>query len=164
MDRTLALWTSIAPRVRRAIENADTFRDGYPASSGGAGGSGESRTQRIAERHVDKGDPHGALHREMERVVERLADLVDRLAPSNAAADHLASKASDACPAGRCESCFRDGGHLSPTRTAGSRMCRWCEETARTLALDLPPLMLVQRHNRGQRITDRDVRIATAGR
>lgn len=164
LNPTLVLWNKIRPRVERAIRNADTFRDGFPTEAGAIGSGGESRTQALAERHLDKGDRHGDLHRDLERTVARLADLVDRLAPSNKAADHLASQASDACPPGCCESCFRDGGHRTPSRTPGSKLCKWCQNWCYELGGDMPPLMLVQRHNRGQRITDRDIRTATGGR
>ena len=163
LDRTLLLWQNIRPRVERAITNSSTFLDGYP-SGGTASSSGSGdRTGTLATRHAEN-DPHGALRRDLEKWVRDGANLIDRLAPSNAAADHLATKASDDCPPGCCESCFRDGGHRTSARTTGSRMCKWCQNLAATLAQDMPPLMLVQRHNRGQRITDRDVRAATGGR
>lgn len=177
LDRTLELYRAISPRVTRAITNSATFQDGYP-TGGGSGGSGpaDHRTAETALVHAygredpETGkmtgprDPHGADRKALEATIQRLADLVDRLAPSNKAQDHLATQASDACPPGCCESCFRDGGHRSPTKNPGGKMCKWCLDYARELKADMPPLMLVQRHNRGQRITDRDIRAATGGR
>lgn len=163
LDRTLLLWQNIRPRVERAIANSSTFLDGYPSGGTSSSSGSGDRTGTLATRHAE-GDPHGALRRDLEKWVRDGANLIDRLAPSNAAADHLATKASDDCPPGCCESCFRDGGHRSPTRTEGSRMCLWCEKTSRGLNLPAPPLMLVQRHNRGQRISERDIKAATGGR
>ena len=159
-DRTLLLWRHTRPRVEQAITNAVTFLDGYPAGSGGRSTDPEqSRTMTLALNHVDKGDTHGALHADLERTIRHLADLVDRLAPNTKAQSHLASQATDTgCPEGWCESCWRDNHHHSPTRSPGGRMCRWCEDAARHLGVDLPPLTLVAKHNRGQRITDRDLR------
>lgn len=180
VDDTLAVYQSYAPRAQRAIANAATYLDGYPsgADSSGAIGVGDSRTMLLGLRHAygnektrDDGtvvmsgpdDRHGALHRKVKAWVDAGADLVNQLAPNQKTADHLATKADDVCPAGSCVSCWRDGGHRSQTRKPGGRMCLWCEKTARNLDVDMPPLMLVQRHNRGQRITERDVRLATGG-
>ena len=164
LDPTRALWDKIAPRVSRAIDNSSTFLDGYPTgSSSSASGSGD-RTGTLAARHIGNGDRHGDARRELERAITQLAHLVDRLAPSNAAADHLATKASDACPPGCCESCFRDAGHRTQARTTGSKLCRWCADTARSLNMDLPPISLVRTYHVRGRITTADVRRATGGR
>lgn len=163
LDRTLLLWQNIRPRVERAIANSSTFLDGYPSGGTSSSSGSGDRTGTLATRHAES-DPHGALRRDLEKWVRDGANLIDRLAPSNAAADHLATKASDACPPGCCESCFRDGGHRSPTKNPGGKMCKWCQDYARELNMDMPPVMLVLRHNRGQRITDKDIRTATGGR
>ncbi len=163
LDPLHVLWRHIAPRVPRAIANSSTWLDGYP-SGGGSTNSRGDRTSTVAERHLDLGDHHGAQRRELERAILRVADLVDRLAPTLATADHLATKTSDTPPSGSCESCWRDAGHRSPTRDPGGRLCRWCADMARHLNADTPPLVLVQRHTRGQRVTDRDIRAATGGR
>jgi hypothetical protein len=165
LDRTLELYKQVAPRVERAIVNSVTFLDGYPTGSSASGSDNEGgRTAIVATSHVEKGDKHGHLKAELDKCIAQLADIVDKLAPSNKAADHMASQASDQCPPGYCESCFRDNGHHTPSKNPGGRMCKWCQNLARTLTVDLPPIVLVQRHNRGQRITDRDVRTATGGK
>jgi len=161
-DPTLILWRRICPRIEAAITNSATFLDGYPNGSSGAvsGSSDESRTQALALSHVTDGDHHGQLRRRLERQIVALADLVDALAPSSAALAHLASKADtgDGPPSGWCASCWRDGGHYSPTKNAGGELCRWCADAARHMDLPMPPLALVRKHNRGQRISDRDLR------
>ena len=48
-------------------------------------------------------------------------------------------------------------GSMEPTRTGGSRLCRWCEDLARTLKVSEPPAELVEKLARGQRITTGDV-------
>lgn len=172
-DRTLELYQRIAPRITRAITNSHTFLDGYP-TGGNASGDGTSRTEALGLAHAHgneqpdgnmtgPNDPHGAARRKLERCIEQLADLVDQLAPSNRAEDHLRTHASDECPTGCCQSCWRTGTR-TPAKTTGGRMCRWCYDTARALDMDEPPRMLVDRHTRGLRITDRDVRAATGGK
>jgi hypothetical protein len=154
------LWARTQPRVTRAIRNAHTWLDGHPTGTGsGSGGTGD-RTGTLAARHATHGDPHGDLRRDLERTISRLADLVDRLAPTNRAAAHLATQADDTCPTDCCESCFRDGGHRTPKRNDGGRLCRWCQDIARTIGADQPPLALVEKHHRGRRITERDINIA----
>lgn len=158
-DPTLILWRRILPRVEQAISNSSTFLDGYPTGANAGSGDG-SRTEALACAHVDHGDHHGQLRRRLERQIVALADLVDALAPSSAALAHVASKADqgDGPPAGWCESCWRDNHHHSPTKNPGGSLCRWCGDAARHLDLPMPPLPLVRKHNRGQRITDRDLR------
>lgn len=162
-DPILVLWGKVGPRVERAIANSKTYLDGYPSGSGTLGAGGESRTERLAERHLDKGDRHGEQRRQLERAILQLAGLVDQLAPSNAATLHLATKANDVCPSGCCESCWRVGTR-SPTKNPGGAMCRWCGDMARGLELDMPPVLLVEKHAQGKQVTDRDVRLATGGK
>lgn len=163
LDRTLQLYQHIRPRIERAITNSATFRDGYPAGGTGTSSGTGDRTGQTAARHLDNGDTHGQLRRDLERCVARLADLVDQLAPSNKALDHLATLASDACPPSCCQACW-DTGTRTPTKNPGGVLCRWCGDTARALNMDAPPRALVDKHNRGLRITDRDVRQATGGK
>lgn len=177
LDRTLLLWQNIRPRVERAIANSSTFLDGYP-SGGSSGGSGpaDHRTAETALVHAygredtETGkmtgahDPHGADRKALEQTIKRLADIVDRLAPSNAAADHAAMKTSDVCPPGCCTSCFRDGGAHERARTPGSKLCRWCADVARSLEMDQPPIALVRTYRMRGRITNADVRAATGGK
>jgi hypothetical protein len=173
LDRTLALYERIRPRITRAITNSATFLDGYP-TGGNASGDGTSRTEALGLAHAygnekengamtGPNDAHGATRRQLERCIDQLADLVDQLAPSNKAADHLRTSASDACPDGCCQPCWRTGTR-TPTKNPGGRMCRWCNDTARALDMDEPPHVLVDKHTRGVRITDRDVRMATGGK
>lgn len=173
-DPVLITFQAYAARVQRAIHASGVHVDGYPTGASGSG-DGTSRTEALGTRHAygteveEDGpmtgphDPHGAQRRAMERWVERGADLVAQLAPSNKAGDHLRSQASDACPPSCCQSCW-DTGTRTPTKNPGGVLCRWCGDTARALGLDAPPRSLVDKHNRGLRITDRDVRSATAGR
>jgi hypothetical protein len=163
LDRTLELYERIRPRITRAITNSATFLDGYPTGGTASGDNEGGRTAILATAHIEHGDSHGQLRRDLERCIDRLADLVDQLAPSNRAADHLRTAASDECPTGCCQSCWRTGTR-TPAKTTGGRMCRWCYDTARALDMDEPPRMLVDRHTRGLRITDRDVRAATGGK
>lgn len=156
LDPLHQLWQRTHPRVTRAIDNSATFLDGHPTGSSGPGGISD-RTGTLAVNHATRGDTHGELRRDLARTLDRLARLVDQLAPTNRAAAHLATQASDVCPAGCCESCFRDGGHRTPTRREGGKLCRWCQDMARIQGRDMPALSLVEKHNRGQRITDRDV-------
>lgn len=167
LDRTLELYQRIAPRITRAITNSHTFLDGYP-TGGTASGDGTSRTEALGLAHAHgneqpdgnmtgPNDPHGAARRKLERCIEQLADLVDQLAPSNRAADHLRTAASDECPTGCCQSCWRDHGHREPARTEGSRLCKWCAEWANELGTDMPYMTLLRLRHQGKRITQRDV-------
>lgn len=181
LNPTLTLWRAVQPRVDRAIRNAADGRDGYPTGSTGGSSGSSDRTGTLALRHVHGGgcrqcddegcehcpppkphDPNGGLHRELERTIAKLANLVDALAPNNAATEHLrASTPESERRPDECESCWRDGGYRAKTRREGGRLCRWCEDVARDLNVDVPPLMLVELRHQGKRITDRDVRIAT---
>lgn len=178
LDPSLELWrTVIATRAERAIRNSALFLDGYPAGGSGGGISTESggRTETLGLKHAyghevkedgpmsGPDDKHGALRRRIERWVREGADLCDHLAPSNRAQSHMQTLASDACPSGCCESCWRVG-TKTPTRNPGGRLCRWCGDMARTLDMDDPPRMLVEKHAQGRVITDRDVRLATGGK
>lgn len=171
LDRTLVLIDEVLShgRLRRAVVNMGDGCDHHPSSGGGGGsskGSHSDPTGRLVERHTEPWgvDRAAADKQRADRLVRELADLVKDWAPSNKATAHMATQASDSCPPGSCESCHRDGGHRTPARTTGSRMCKWCENWARELSVDMPPLMLVERHHQGRKITDKDVRIATAGR
>lgn len=59
-----------------------------------------------------------------------------------------------------CRSCWRDGKYHEPvTRRANGTpyyrgLCRWCGQLARDLGTTLPPLELVERRHRGERITE----------
>jgi hypothetical protein len=160
LDPTLAVYRSIAMRIERAIRIAADARDGYPSGGSGAAGGTSDRTGTIAVRHVDGGDRHGEFYADLERAVMRLADLVNRAAPNNRASEHLAASTPEAARRpDECPSCWRDGGYRAKVRADG-RMCRWCDDWARELKADMPPLMLVELHHQGRRITDRDVRIA----
>ena len=163
LDRTLLLWQNIRPRVERAIANSSTFLDGYPSGGTSSSSGSGDRTGTLATRHAES-DPHGALRRDLEKWVRDGANLIDRLAPSNAAADHLATKTSDICPPGCCTSCFRDGGAHERARTPGSKLCRWCADVARSLEMDQPPIALVRTYRMRGRITNADVRAATGGK
>jgi len=157
LDRTLELYERIRPRITRAITNSATFLDGYPTGGTASGDNEGGRTAILATAHIEHGDSHGQLRRDLERCIDRLADLVDQLAPSNRAADHLRTHASDECPTGCCQSCWRDHGHREPARTEGSRLCKWCAEWANELGTDMPYMTLLRLRHQGKRITQRDV-------
>lgn len=157
LDRTLELYQRIAPRITRAITNSHTFLDGYPTGGTASGDNEGGRTAILATAHLEHGDAHGQLRRDLEKCIGRLADLVDQLAPSNRAADHLRTAASDECPTGCCQSCWRDHGHREPARTEGSRLCKWCAEWANELGTDMPYMTLLRLRHQGKRITQRDV-------
>jgi len=168
-DPVLVLIDRTLPRVRKAAVNMANGMDHHPSSGKGGGqtkGSHSDPVGRLAERHAEPWgrDQAAADHTRLTRLISELADLVDGWAPNNQARAHWATQGDDRCPTGQCESCWRDHGYRTPARTVGSRLCKWCENWARELAVDLPPLMLVERRHQGKKITDRDVRIATAGR
>ncbi len=167
-DPVLVLIDRTLPRVRKAAVNMANGMDHHP-SSGNGGGSGKGGhsdpVYNLIERHDEYGDDRAAEDlRAFNKHLRAIADLVDSWAPNNVARAHRATQGDDRCPTGQCESCWRDHGYRTPARTIGSRMCKWCENWARELNVDLPPLMLVERRHQGKKITDRDVRIATAGR
>lgn len=156
------LWARTQPRVTRAIRNAHTWLDGHPPTSIGAGtssgGTGD-RTGTLATRHATHGDHHGDLRRDLERTIHRLADLVDRLAPTNRAAAHLERHAAPGDPG--CTSCARITDSRgrpwwNPVHRNGR--CQWCNRTLARLAADyaideLPTKVVQWRHDFGRDIT-----------
>lgn len=156
------LAVQLVPAARRLAEQ----QSGYPSGSAGGGSSyfdveEGSRVEKLVERTDENKRPHisDRDYRLFQSLVSRLSVVTTAVLPTQVTVEYLAKQASDACPPGLCSSCWRIG-HRSESRTDGSLMCRWCEDMARSLEVDMPPLQLVERHAQGKPITTRDVRLA----
>lgn len=158
-----------------------------PSTEGGGGkGSHSDRTgslafrQQISPEHPDLGHLADIARRdadELDRlellviyrgnrrlpVANLLAD-IDRILTrwqplTDTQAEGLRTKGDDS-GAGWCQSHWRVGSQ-EPPRTAGSRMCRWCEDWVRALTdpdgdwaldLDMPPVNMVRLRAQGRRV------------
>lgn len=161
-DRLTTLARHLQGRLLPAAIRLAEQRSGYPTGHGG-GQPGGSRTEtqalaNLEREHVTDRDYRRALH-----LLDQLDQVVRNVLPNQRTIDHVTSQASNECPTGCCTSCWRTGTR-SATKNPGGQMCRWCMDTAAALDLDTPPVMLVEKHSRGQRIVDRDIRSATNGR
>lgn len=72
--------------------------------------------------------------------------------------------AQDSAPTGACRSCWRDQRYWEPIAEGQyAHACRWCGDFRGAEGID-PPLELVEKRHRGERITTRDVERAKANR
>lgn len=72
--------------------------------------------------------------------------------------------AQDSAPPGACRSCWRDGRHFEPTAEGRyTHACRWCGDFRANEGID-PPVALLEKRHRGERITTADVAKAKAER
>lgn len=158
-----------------ALRQLADLQPGYPT---GAAGTGPRNGVADPTGHLATGgaaaDPARQALVQLEQALSQAAaallvaqGIVRGWRPPNGAwRDSLTDQAGAALANGNdpwCQSCLR-AGRFVPPRTAGSRLCRWCGDLARSLELDVPPLPLVELHAEGRRITDRDLRRATGGR
>lgn len=140
-------------------------QSGIPSGGDGAHGKGD-HADPTGAMATGRPDPARAAFDELDRLVRRIAaDISDALRiarqwqpPRGQWRDALATEAAQALADDPwCESCLRVGS-MSPTRTPGSRLCRWCEDTLRALGRrGQIPTWLVERHAQGRRITEDDL-------
>lgn len=171
LDDLKALARRIPLARKRMLENLPGYGTGGDGPTSGHG----DRTLSLALKQTMATDPAvrdlqrlAELERDLKGRVEtgrgfhrelgQLKIIVDRWAPTDRMTDGLRT-AGDDTGEGWCKSHWRVGS-CHPPRTQGSKLCRWCEDMARELGMEMPPQMLVQMRAEGKRITDRDVRIA----
>ena len=109
------------------------------------------------------GDRAAADLRDVRRLVELHCRIVDQLhAVASRYPAHPEPRTDIEATPGEdwCRSCWRDGKYHEPIgqRANGQPyyrgLCRWCGQLAKTIGAALPPLDLVERKHRGERITD----------
>lgn len=97
------------------------------------------------------------LRREVEQLQLVLHRVVKLTAPYPT--EHLEREFVEATPGDEwCRSCWRDGKHCEPVarRSNGQAwykgLCRWCGQARKDLGAE-PPLWLIERRHRGERVT-----------
>lgn len=158
------LLTELIQHIGLAIDTLDECQPGYPTggNDGPSGRGGHSdRTGDLATRtHPDIArQARDALDHLTNRITNDIRDL-DALTrrwtpPSSKWRDALATEAATTHEDTWCTSCIRVGS-LTPTRTPGSRLCRWCEDMTRELT-NTPPEWLVEKRRQGGRINSIDI-------
>jgi len=156
MDRI----TRTTPAAIKALHDS---QPGFPSGGdGGRSGGGHSDpTARIAL----EGDPVKdtleevtRLFCDLDRITDRLATLMPNWANDNqrweeARRTEAAAKLND--DHNWCQAHMR-AGIMEPARTKGSRLCRRCELDRTDLDGD-PPVWLIEKRHRGQRISTIDM-------
>jgi hypothetical protein len=149
--------------VEAAIALLVDSQPGYPSGDGGPRGKGavSDRTGSLAVAPPDAARSDlDWLCRLLDRACADLADAA-RIAhrwqpPSPRWREVLATEAAaDLGNDGACTSHLRVQ-KVVPPRTAGSQLCRWCEDMKRDLG-GMPPTWLVDRHDQGRRLSTLDV-------
>ena len=161
--------TRLCRDITRAIDTLDECQPGYPSGgTDGPGGLGShsDRTGDLAARTLD-GHPDQArrdrddldhLTRRIAGDVRDASDIARRwLPPSTKWRDALATEAATSTHADDawCTSCLRVGS-LTPRRSGGGTLCRWCQDVGREVGGELP-IWLVEKRRQGGRVTQADI-------
>lgn len=165
------LLTATLPKLRGTFTRLQQAQPGYPAGSSGRSSEGDhsDRTGNQAARHLDKGpdpatrdltDLHAACTRIAADIVT-IADITRRwpTRPNPEWAKALRTEAArdlDTLADRWCTSCLRVG-TCSVRRNDSGRLCRRCQDYARDIDADMPPVWLVDKFNRGGRINTIDI-------
>jgi hypothetical protein len=137
--------------------------DGGPSSLGDhsdrTGNLATTSHNDVARRDLD--DLDRLLVRITEDVVAT-ADIVRRWQPPTRKwREALATEAAASYRDTDCRSCLRVG-VLTPRRHEGGSLCRRCQDYAREVGADMPPVWLVDKAATGRRITTADLDRAKA--
>ena len=173
MQRDAASLVQLAVQIQQqlvaCLKLLADLQPGYPSGTTGPGQRnavsdpvGELATGRAATDPARKAlDELGSDLHKAEQLMAHAMRIVNAWQPPTGRwRGNLADKAANELANSNdpwCKSCLRVG-VLTPPRTTGGNLCRWCQDMARATNLELPPKALVEKHAQGRRITDRDVR------
>lgn len=167
LSASAILLDSLIVKLRSSWANLEANQPGYPNSGEGRMTSAyhSDPAGDLATATLD-GNPDEARRARdhLDQLLVRIArDITDahRIVcqwqpPNDAIRKHLTAEAAAHESDTWCTSCSRVGS-LSPRRHNGGQLCRWCEDTARALNAQQPPVSLVEKHAQGRRITQADL-------
>lgn len=155
--------TRIAAHTTQAIRALHDAQPGYPAAGaerGAKGGHADPTADlALSDDHTRNTlDEVTGLYRDLERITDRLDVLTANWGGANTRWRSALRTEAAAALANEHNWCaaHQTAGLMEPTRHAGGRLCRRCEEDRRTLGVDPPTWMIEKRHN-GRSITTIDV-------